>query len=43
MATRNCLVGKDLTVKIADFGMSGDAYFKDYYHVTQLSSLPMAQ
>ena len=22
MATRNCLVGKDLTVKIADFGIS---------------------
>lgn len=33
LATRNCLVGKDLMVKIADFGMSRNVYHSDYYRV----------
>lgn len=31
LACRNCLVGHNLTVKIADFGMSRDVYTCDYY------------
>lgn len=34
LATRNCLVGNRLTVKIADFGMSRDVYTCDYYKVS---------
>jgi len=33
LATRNCLVGDALIVKIADFGMSRDVYVSDYYKV----------
>lgn len=33
LATRNCLVGEGLKVKIADFGMSRDIYSSDYYKV----------
>ena len=33
LATRNCLVATDHTVKIADFGMSRDVYTSDYYKV----------
>jgi len=33
LATRNCLVGEGLVVKIADFGMSRDVYISDYYKV----------
>lgn len=33
LACRNCLVGLDLVVKIADFGMSRDVYTCDYYKV----------
>lgn len=35
LACRNCLVGRNLTVKIADFGMSRDVYTCDYYKVGQ--------
>ena len=31
LATRNCLVGGELRVKIGDFGMSRDVYCTDYY------------
>ncbi|XP_060035382.1 NT-3 growth factor receptor isoform X1 [Erinaceus europaeus] len=31
LATRNCLVGANLLVKIGDFGMSRDVYSTDYY------------
>uniref|UniRef100_A0A667HVK6 Tyrosine-protein kinase receptor n=1 Tax=Lynx canadensis TaxID=61383 RepID=A0A667HVK6_LYNCA len=31
LATRNCLVGQGLVVKIGDFGMSRDIYSTDYY------------
>ena len=33
LATRNCLVGEGLVVKISDFGMSRDIYTCDYYKV----------
>ena len=33
LATRNCLVGATLCVKISDFGMSRDIYTCDYYRV----------
>ena len=33
LATRNCLVGEEFVVKIADFGMSRDVYESDYYRV----------
>ena len=33
VATRNCLVGTGLIVKISDFGMSRDIYASDYYKV----------
>lgn len=35
LATRNCLVGEKLTVKIGDFGMSRDVYSADYYKVSE--------
>lgn len=34
LATRNCLVSHELTVKIGDFGMSRDLYCTDYYKVS---------
>lgn len=34
LATRNCLVGENLIVKIGDFGMSRDVYSTDYYRVS---------
>lgn len=33
MAARNCLVGDNMVVKIADFGMSRDIYTSQYYKV----------
>lgn len=33
LATRNCLVGDNLVIKIGDFGMSKDIYSNDYYRV----------
>ena len=33
LATRNCLVGSHMVVKIGDFGMSRDVYSTDYYKV----------
>lgn len=35
LATRNCLVGEGLVVKIGDFGMSRDIYSTDYYRVSE--------
>ncbi|XP_030304931.1 high affinity nerve growth factor receptor [Calypte anna] len=41
LATRNCLVGHDLLVKIGDFGMSRDIYSTDYYRVGAGPMLPI--
>ncbi|XP_037109445.1 NT-3 growth factor receptor-like [Syngnathus acus] len=41
LATRNCLVGNALQVKIGDFGMSRDIYSTDYYRVGGHSMLPI--
>ena len=41
LATRNCLVGKDYTVKIADFGMSRNLYSQSYYKVRGRAMLPI--
>ncbi|XP_070542817.1 NT-3 growth factor receptor-like isoform X2 [Ptychodera flava] len=41
MATRNCLVGDKLVVKIGDFGMSRDIYSTDYYRVGGQTMLPV--
>lgn len=38
LATRNCLVGNGLLVKIGDFGMSRDIYSTDYYRVRRFCS-----
>ena len=40
LATRNCLVGENLLVKIGDFGMSRDVYSTDYYRVSTGSHMP---
>ncbi|XP_022651468.1 high affinity nerve growth factor receptor-like isoform X1 [Varroa destructor] len=41
LATRNCLVGEKLGVKIGDFGMSRDVYSTDYYRVGRQTMLPI--
>ncbi|XP_029694978.1 high affinity nerve growth factor receptor isoform X1 [Takifugu rubripes] len=41
LATRNCLVGEHLVVKIGDFGMSRDIYSTDYYRVGGRTMLPI--
>ena len=41
LATRNCLVGKDFVVKIADFGMSRNLYQQSYYKVCGRATLPI--
>ncbi|XP_066954935.1 discoidin domain-containing receptor 2-like [Macrobrachium rosenbergii] len=35
LATRNCLVGRQLTIKISDFGMSRALYSNDYYRLNE--------
>lgn len=40
LATRNCLVGQGLVVKIGDFGMSRDIYSTDYYRVRLFGPRP---
>ena len=39
IASRNCLVGDTLTVKISDFGLSRDVYSSDYYRYLGYASL----
>ncbi|KAJ8270279.1 hypothetical protein GJAV_G00112470 [Gymnothorax javanicus] len=41
LATRNCLVGKNHTIKIADFGMSRNLYSSDYYRIQGRAVLPI--
>ena len=41
MATRNCLVGMNFTVKISDFGMSTNLYEHSYYHIQGTVMLPV--
>nr|XP_057929939.1 discoidin domain-containing receptor 2 isoform X2 [Doryrhamphus excisus] len=41
LATRNCLVGSDFTIKIADFGMSRNLYSGDYYRIRGRAVLPI--
>ncbi|KAK2543544.1 hypothetical protein Q9966_002926 [Columba livia] len=41
LATRNCLVGHEMVVKIGDFGMSRDIYSTDYYRVGGRTMLPI--
>ncbi|XP_032703060.1 epithelial discoidin domain-containing receptor 1 isoform X3 [Lontra canadensis] len=41
LATRNCLVGENFTIKIADFGMSRNLYAGDYYRVQGRAVLPI--
>ncbi|XP_038624611.1 high affinity nerve growth factor receptor isoform X1 [Tachyglossus aculeatus] len=41
LATRNCLVGAGMVVKIGDFGMSRDIYSTDYYRVGGRTMLPI--
>nr|AAD01584.1 RTK40 homolog [Rattus norvegicus] len=41
LATRNCLVGKNYTIMIADFGMSRNLYSGDYYRIQGRTVLPI--
>uniref|UniRef100_H3AVY8 Discoidin domain-containing receptor 2 n=2 Tax=Latimeria chalumnae TaxID=7897 RepID=H3AVY8_LATCH len=41
LATRNCLVDKNYTIKIADFGMSRNLYSGDYYRIQGRAVLPI--
>ena len=41
LATRNCLVGQGLTIKISDFGMSRPVYANDYYRIEGHALLPI--
>ncbi|KAG7477177.1 hypothetical protein MATL_G00091250 [Megalops atlanticus] len=41
LATRNCLVGENMTVKIADFGLSRNIYSADYYKANENDAIPI--
>lgn len=41
LAIRNCLLNSDKVAKIADFGMSRDVVFRDYYRINQHRMLPV--
>jgi serine/threonine protein kinase len=41
LAARNCMVSGELTVHIADFGLSRDVYSKDYYRMGTKTMLPV--
>ncbi|XP_042188566.1 muscle, skeletal receptor tyrosine protein kinase isoform X2 [Callorhinchus milii] len=41
LATRNCLVGENLVVKIADFGLSRNIYSADYYKANENDAIPI--
>ena len=41
LATRNCLVGNDFVVKLADFGLSRNLYQSNYYRIRCNAILPI--
>ncbi|XP_021015391.1 muscle, skeletal receptor tyrosine-protein kinase isoform X7 [Mus caroli] len=41
LATRNCLVGETMVVKIADFGLSRNIYSADYYKADGNDAIPI--
>uniref|UniRef100_A0A3Q3J6G5 receptor protein-tyrosine kinase n=1 Tax=Monopterus albus TaxID=43700 RepID=A0A3Q3J6G5_MONAL len=41
LATRNCLVGDQMVVKIADFGLSRNIYSADYYKANENDAIPI--
>ncbi|XP_033737109.1 muscle, skeletal receptor tyrosine protein kinase-like isoform X2 [Pecten maximus] len=41
LATRNCLVGENLTVKIADFGLARSVHTIDYYKGSEHDAIPI--
>jgi serine/threonine protein kinase len=41
LAARNCLLAADRTAKIADFGMTRELVFRDYYRVNKHNLLPV--
>ena len=41
LASRNCLVGQNMVVKISDFGLSRDIYAADYYRMQTKSLVPL--
>ena len=41
LATRNCLVGENFTVKVADFGLSRNLYDSCYYRLHGAAMLPI--
>ncbi|XP_042252138.1 muscle, skeletal receptor tyrosine-protein kinase isoform X1 [Thunnus maccoyii] len=41
LATRNCLVGEEMEVKIADFGLSRNIYSADYYKANENDAIPI--
>ncbi|XP_058473273.1 muscle, skeletal receptor tyrosine-protein kinase [Solea solea] len=41
LATRNCLVGEEMVVKIADFGLSRNIYLADYYKANENDAIPI--
>lgn len=41
LATRNCLVGNNLTVKISDFGLARSVHSMDYYHGSDKEAIPV--
>lgn len=41
LATRNCLVADDLTVKVGDFGLTRKTYASEYYRMQGSGALPI--
>ena len=41
LSARNCLVGTNYTVKVADFGMSQNLYSSEYFKITGRAILPI--
>ncbi|XP_013073516.2 muscle, skeletal receptor tyrosine protein kinase-like isoform X2 [Biomphalaria glabrata] len=41
LASRNCLVGNGLTVKISDFGLACSIHSMDYYHGSDKDAIPI--